>query len=313
VPVEHVPFFAQSIEGETGNVEIALNKANGLFYIAEPIVTEEEPGDLTLSVDPTTPASGVYTQKPVRVTASHPGTADGVTISYSVNGGAAQTYAGNVELNTEGVNHVLFEASDGATAETTVVIDTTGPPITIVTPADGASYILGSTVLADYSCATDAVSCVGTVADGAAIHTSTVGVKEFSVTSTDALGNTSTKTHTYEVHWPFTGFFEPVENTPTLNLVTAGRAVPVKFNLGGNRGLSVLDSVDVVSIPCTSSSVNTVTETTSATTSSLKYDAAADQYIYTWKTQSSWAGTCRQLRLHLADGSTRVANFKFRS
>ena len=46
--------------------------------------------------------------------------------------------------------------------------------------------------------------------------------------------------------------------------------------------------------------------------SNLSYDATSDQYIYVWKTENSWAGTCRQLIVRLNDGSERVAFFKFR-
>ena len=41
---------------------------------------------------------------------------------------------------------------------------------------------------------------------------------------------------------PFNGFFSPVDNLPTLNKVKAGSAVPVKFSLGGNRGLAIFTS-----------------------------------------------------------------------
>ncbi|MGE5603197.1 MAG: lamin tail domain-containing protein, partial [Nitrososphaerales archaeon] len=36
----------------------------------------------------------------------------------------------------------------------------------------------------------------------------------------------------------FTGFFQPVDNLPTLNTVKAGSAIPVKFGLGGVKGLN---------------------------------------------------------------------------
>ena len=55
-----------------------------------------------------------------------------------------------------------------------------------------------------------------------------------------------------------------------------------------------------------------VEETVNAGGSSLQYDATAQQYIYVWKTEKSWAGGCRQLQLKLADGTTQVANFKFK-
>jgi hypothetical protein len=43
----------------------------------------------------------------------------------------------------------------------------------------------------------------------------------------------------------------------------------------------------------------------------LQYDAATDQYTYVWKTDKSWAGTCRQLSLAI-EGATyrRTSHFK---
>ena len=45
---------------------------------------------------------------------------------------------------------------------------------------------------------------------------------------------------------------------------------------------------------------------------SMNYDPSSDQYIYVWKTNSAWAGTCRQLLVRFNDDTTHVANFKFR-
>ena len=39
--------------------------------------------------------------------------------------------------------------------------------------------------------------------------------------------------------------------------------------------------------------------------------ADAESHTYVWKTDKSWAGTCRQFTLTLADGNAKVANFKF--
>jgi hypothetical protein len=55
-----------------------------------------------------------------------------------------------------------------------------------------------------------------------------------------------------------------------------------------------------------------VQETVAAGGSSLNYDAATDQYVYVWKTDASWAGTCRQLVVRLNDGTEHRANFQFK-
>jgi len=43
------------------------------------------------------------------------------------------------------------------------------------------------------------------------------------------------------IDYDFAGFFQPIDNLPTLNGVKAGSAVPVKFSLGGNHGLDILN------------------------------------------------------------------------
>ena len=112
----------------------------------------------------------------------------------------------------------------------------------------------------------------------------------------------------------FTGFFSPVDNAPTLNQVTAGRSIPIKFSLNGNQGLDIFLSGYPRSQQITCDAgvpVDGIEETTTAN-SGLTYDPASNQYTYVWKTQKSWAGTCRRFFLGLKDGSTHVADFKFR-
>lgn len=113
----------------------------------------------------------------------------------------------------------------------------------------------------------------------------------------------------------FSGFFAPVDNLPTVNSMNAGRAVPVKFGLGGDRGLGVFSAGYPKSetVACGSPSLLDGVETTvSAGGSSLTYDAASQRYTYVWKTDSVWARTCRQLVLKFTDGTVARANFSFR-
>jgi hypothetical protein len=117
------------------------------------------------------------------------------------------------------------------------------------------------------------------------------------------------------VPFNFSGFFPPVDNPPTVNVVNAGRAIPVKFSLSGDQGLDIFAEGFPVSqqIACDDGApVNEIEQTVTAGESSLSYDAESDTYTYVWKTEDSWAGTCRQLILRLNDGSERVAYFKFK-
>ncbi len=89
--------------------------------------------------------------------------------------------------------------------------------------------------------------------------------------------------------------------------------MPVKFSLGGNRGLAIFVKGYPASRPvdCDSAAPTGLETTVSAGNSNLTYDAANDQYTYVWKTQPAWAGTCRQLVVALKDGSMNTALFKF--
>ena len=114
---------------------------------------------------------------------------------------------------------------------------------------------------------------------------------------------------------PFGGFFQPVDDLPAFNTVKAGQTVPVKFSVSGDRGLAVIASGYPRSAAIACDSPALVTGTDAASTpgnSTLSYDAATDTYTFDpWKTERSWAGTCRQLVLKLADGTFHHANFRF--
>jgi len=128
--------------------------------------------------------------------------------------------------------------------------------------------------------------------------------------------NNVTANHTIAANfgYNFTGFFRPVDNLPVLNITKAGSAVPVKFSLNGNQGLSIFAGGYPTSgtIACNSTDLyDYIDETVTAGGSSLSYDASANQYVYVWKTEKSWAGSCRQLVVKLSDGTYHRANFNF--
>jgi hypothetical protein len=114
--------------------------------------------------------------------------------------------------------------------------------------------------------------------------------------------------------YSFTGFFQPIDNGGVLNSAKAGSTIPVKFSLGGDKGMDILAQAPTVGpIKCDpTAATDPLEEVSTATVSGLKYDPTANQYIYNWKTSTSYAGTCQQLVVRLADGTTvKSANFKF--
>jgi predicted extracellular nuclease len=111
----------------------------------------------------------------------------------------------------------------------------------------------------------------------------------------------------------FSGFFPPIANPPAVNSSKAGSAVPVKFSLGGDKGMDIFVAgyPKSVQINCaTNIPMGTPVPTVNPGGSSMSYGGG--QYNYVWKTDKTWAGTCRQLIIKLVDGTVQTANFSFK-
>jgi hypothetical protein len=118
----------------------------------------------------------------------------------------------------------------------------------------------------------------------------------------------------FETSYTFTGFFQPIENSPTRNVIKAGSAVPVRFSLGGDQGLAIFDAGYPASqlMQCdTTAPLSVIEETVTAGGSTLTYDPTSDRYGYIWKTDKSWANSCRRLLLTFNDGTTKMVDFTF--
>ncbi|MEA2126953.1 MAG: hypothetical protein QOI80_3735, partial [Solirubrobacteraceae bacterium] len=92
--------------------------------------------------------------------------------------------------------------NESAARKVTVRIDSKAPSVTIATPAEGAQVPIGSGAKADFACAdagSGIASCVGTVADGAAIDKGAVGKRALTVTAIDKLGKLTVVTRRYRV------------------------------------------------------------------------------------------------------------------
>jgi CSLREA domain-containing protein len=111
----------------------------------------------------------------------------------------------------------------------------------------------------------------------------------------------------------FKGFLPPINNVRT-NPIHPGKGVPIQFSLGGDHGLAIFASGSPSSaqIACPLSDASgDVLPTVTAGNSELSYDPSTDTYTYVWKTDKSWAGTCRRLFVTFADGSVHTADFSF--
>ena len=203
----------------------------------------------------------------------------------------------------------------GTSSFTVTVRDTTAPAIAfhadvnaIATSASGAVVTYTLPTASDLVDGAVAATCSPVSGSTFAVGTTTV-----TCSATDSRGNPSTSTFNVIVSYNFSGFFRPVDNLPIVNVVKAGQGIPVKFSLGGNMGLAIMAAgyPKSVAMTCAGGLQDAVEETVTAGGSTLAYDATAGQYIYVWKSDKAWAGTCRQLQVKLADGSLRIANFNF--
>jgi uncharacterized repeat protein (TIGR01451 family) len=240
----------------------------------------------------------------------------------SVCGGSVPvTVTGAANPNAPGVYTVTYSATaNGFTTEATRIVtvqDTVAPVITL----NGANpmQVGFGTVFTDPG-ATASDGCAGNLTASilvtGSVDTNTVGFYALTYSVSDPSGHSDTKVRTVEVlPYNFTGFFSPIDNPPAFNEMKAGQAAPVKFSLGGNQGLNIFaaGSPSSVQISCsTNDPILPVEETETAGQSSLSYDSTSNQYKYTWKTESSWKNTCRQLTVTLRDGTVHVAKFKFK-
>jgi uncharacterized protein len=115
------------------------------------------------------------------------------------------------------------------------------------------------------------------------------------------------------VPFDFSGFFDTVANPPAVNLIKAGSSVPVKFSLGGDRGLDVFASGPTVTpVDCTT--LEPVGSPSPAGGAGLHYDAVTDTYWLVWKTDKAAKGTCQSFSFELNDatGVTKTAYFGLR-
>jgi hypothetical protein len=236
------------------------------------------------------------------------------------------TTSDSLTRTTQGTSvvHWTFDDGNGNTTSATqniVVHDTIAPVITHCPPdrtiapacSPGSTTVpnLTGEVTANDNCNGSTVTVTQTPAYGTPIG---LGSTTVTLHVTDAVGNEATCQTHLTVSYSWTGFFPPVDNIPTLNRVKAGSAIPIKFSLGCNQGLNIFYSGYPISgtIQCNNQDpIDDIEQTVNAGGSSLTYDATANQYIYVWKTDKAWAGTCRQLTVRLADGTYQYAFFNF--
>jgi hypothetical protein len=198
-------------------------------------------------------------------------------------------------------------------------VDKTAPSITIVTPANGATYMLGSTVNANYTCdpgtGSPITSCSGPVANTTPIITSPASAKAFTVNAADAAGNTASLTYNYNIG--NLSFLQPIDGN-LINIAKLGRVVPVKANIFRNgtalgQGQGPISMGGAAPIPCSSGSgtddIEVYAAGNSNTANQFRFDGSGF-WIYNLDTSSLSVKTGNCYRLDIYYGGTADGNGK---
>jgi hypothetical protein len=306
----------------TGSRTLRASYAGGASYAAS---SDTEPQEVraarqSVTISWATPADIIYgtalgaTQ--LNASASAGGQAVAGSFTYTpaagtvLNAGSAQTLRADFTPSDP-------DSYDSGTATVSLTVQRRAPTLGWSAPASISVGPLASSVLNATATGVGGAAVAGTFtytpAAGQALDAKPSQTLSVSFLPSDANYTSATKSVTVAVLYPWSGFFSPVDNTGTLNTAKAGLAIPVRFSLGGNQPAPVVASgyPTVQSVTCPAWPTDAIEETVSASGSSLKYDGATGQYVYTWKTTKGWANGCRRLTFVFKDGTRQEATFKF--
>jgi len=311
-----VPFLGQLDLSTAGTHTFTVRATDGQGRTASKTVTYEVLDLTPPQIDVRTPSDGATYELGANLTVdyscSDPGGSGVAFCSGDLPDGAPLDTR---QIGTHTFNVVAFDNARHLTQTrvTYTVVDTRPPIIDIGSPADGASYSLGAGVSASFSCWSPGhqriVSCNGTVPNGASIDTASVGSHTFTVNAADDNGKSATASARYLVTYAFKGFDSPVDANGTISDAKAGDAIALKFSLTGDQGLNVLSKTTWQPASCTDW---TPTAAATSADAKLSYSSPTDRYRNLVTTSSSWKGTCRILRLGLADSTSHEVHVRFK-
>ena len=219
----------------------------------------------------------------------------------SGNKGWSLTVPSTNALTPDGEHTITAKATDAATntasQDLKVTIDTANPQISFSGLTDGAKYTEG-TVLSPTCSADDGSNCA--VSD----YNTTVGQHTITGEATDAAGNKGTASLSYEVvaavaPWTHKGFYSPVDMNGTLNIAKAGSTVPFKFEVFDDM-TEITDVTKVKVTPqtvtCPDNAPQDAIESYVTGESNLRYDSTSGQFIMNWKAPKA-PNTCYKVSM----------------
>ena len=170
--------------------------------------------------------------------------------------------------------------------------DTTPPTVRIDTPADGAILTPHAAPAAEFTCTDQGGSglatCLGTVADGAPVDV-TPGAHRFEVSATDNAGNSASATTSYVA-------FSRTSGSIVAGTQRAGLWATLELGLGARapRAPSALVAAGFPmsrQVDCADSS----SALGPLAPADVRLSTRQDLLVTRWRTDRSWAGTCRSI------------------
>lgn len=231
----------------------------------------------------------------------------GVTITATDDGGVAQTRCALDPATAPATFADLPDAacsltsvgSDGQHTIFAASVDANGnaesPPVSVAFKVDRTAPTLSPTLSSNpvqigqmgvtaSPNASDETSGVASSSCGA-VDTSTPGVKTVTCTATDNAGNTADVDLDYVVEYRILGFFEPVPSSKWKVRST----VPIKVALGDGAGTRISDE-EGAALASSCRVRFSASGAQTKTAECMKYDAAKDQFVYTWKLGKNGTG-----------------------
>ncbi|HCH5773729.1 TPA: PxKF domain-containing protein [Vibrio parahaemolyticus] len=219
-----------------------------------------------------------------------------------------------------GEHLITLTVSDGSLEDSddvTVIVQDTTPPVLTV-PDDVEVFAAGALTSVDIGEA-EATDLFGATVSHDAPSQFPPGETIVNWTADDPNGNSSSAVQVVTVGYEFSGFDNPIEGMPVLNLAKAGQTIPVKWSVPSSAGglisdTSIVSSIQFSTESCTEDTIAStdISDAQSSGSTGLRYDATTNQFIFNWKTSKGMKGSCRMLHLNLNDGSVYQAKFQFR-
>jgi virginiamycin B lyase len=187
-------------------------------------------------------------------------------------------------------------------------VDETPPTVRIDSPAEGSVLTRGSGLVSDFTCTDEGgsglVSCLGTEPDGSPVD-ATPGAHRFEVNASDGAGNTAKATSSYIA-------FSRITGSVASGVQRAGLWATLELGLGApaSRDVSALVAPGFPvsqQVDCANSSI----AIGAANAADVRLAARQDLLVTRWRTERSWAGTCRALTFRFAASGWRGADATF--